>query len=780
MDKDSLRVIDFYKIIQRLEKLAITSGGKSRVMDLSPLSNVDEIRTALKETTTAKNFLQKEGDLPFSEFVDVEPLFERIRVLSLLTTYELLKISDVLSVFSEIKEIGASYSDVYPELYRYTSMLSRFDEIVKAIRRVVSADGKIVDDATPFLSIIRREIRTTYLRIQSILQEILYSRENEDVIQDKIITKRNDRYVIPIRQNSKPSFSYVVQGESGSKLTLYVEPMAVVELNNRLVELFSKEKEEEEKIILELEEKIRNKIDQVEKSLAIVYNLDFIFAKAKLSLELKAFEPIIEEEPVLELYEARNPFIPEDKVVPIDLEIGKGYKVLIITGPNTGGKTVTLKTAGLLSATALSGLHIPALSNSRIGKFENIYADIGDEQSVEQNLSTFSSHMSKIVNILKFSSDKDLVLLDELGAGTDPEEGAALGYAILKDLYDKGCITIVTTHHSKLKEFPYVYPNAMNASVGFDVETLSPIYKLYIGLPGESHAFVIAERLGLDKDVLEFAKNELPSDFVERSSIINKMHQENRAIEVERREIEQAKVEATKLREIYEAKLKELEEKKRLELRKAYDEAQKIIDDTKEKMAKILDNLDNYIKSQKEIQEMKKAIKDEEQSLEEKEEIFEEAKQVSKDEIKEGDIVFVSSFKATGLVLQVKREEGKLVVQMGAIRATLKTSDVQPVSKDQIVRNTEKTKFKELFDESLPIMLDLHGYTVEEAIEALDKYLDKAYLNGMPYVYIIHGKGTGALKEAVFEFLRKDKRVSRFELGTISEGGTGTTIVFFK
>jgi len=781
MDADSLRLVEFDKILKRLEDLTFTLGGKELAKNLSPYNDLNTSKVALKETTEARNFLDSEGDLPFAEFIDIEPLIEKIKVLSLLTTQELLKISDILTVFSEIKEIGESYVDIYPEIYKYTSKLSRFDDIVKAIRSVIASDGTIVDDATPLLSIIRREIKTTYLRIQSILQEILYSRENEDAIQDRIITKRNDRYVIPIRLNSKPSFSYVVQGESGSRLTLFVEPMAVVELNNKLVELFSKEKSEEEKVILDLENRIRKRIEALENSLSIVYKLDFIFAKARLSRELNAFEPILEEDSLIELYEARNPFIPKDKVVPIDIEVGRNYKTLIITGPNTGGKTVTLKTVGLLVAMALSGLHIPALSNSKVGFFENIYADIGDEQSIEQNLSTFSSHMVKIINILNNAKSKDLVLIDELGAGTDPEEGSALGYAILKKLHDIGSVNIVTTHHSKLKEFPYRYQNAMNASVGFDVETLSPIYKLYIGLPGESHAFVIAERLGLPKEVLEFAQNELSQDFVERKEIISKMHADNRAIEDMKTEAEQAKTEAVRLKETYEQKLKELEERRRVELRKAYEEAQRIIDETKEKMAKILDNLENYIKSQKEVQEIKKSIKEEEKALQEKETTQVELPQANPEEIKEGSVVFVPSFKSKGLVLQVKRDEGKVVVQMGAIRATLKITDVIVLKEEKPFETKTKVEYQEVLKDDLPIMLDLHGYTVDEALDKLDKYLDKAYSSGIPYVYIIHGKGTGVLREAVLDFLGKDKRrVARFEHGSISEGDIGTTIVYFK
>ena len=781
MDKGTLDSLDYDKIIDKLSNYVFTKGGKELAAGLLPYETFDEVKTALSETTTARKFLDVEGDLPFIEFVDVEPLFDKIKVLSLLTPEELLRVSDVLSTIGEIKEIGESFKDSYPDIFKYTMKLSNFEDIVKTIRKVIGGDGRIVDDATPLLSIIRREIKTTYLRIQSILQEILYARENEDVIQDKIITKRNDRYVIPVRVNSKPNFSYVVQGESSSHLTLFVEPMVVVELNNSLVDLFSKERKEEERIILDLEERIRIKFDSVENSLNTIYKLDFIFAKAKLSAELNAYEPIVEETPFIELYEARNPFIPADKVVPIDIATSRNFKMIIITGPNTGGKTVTLKTVGLLTLMTKAGLHIPATSNSRMGFFRDVFADIGDEQSIEQNLSTFSSHMKRIVNIVTNVTDKDLVLIDELGAGTDPEEGASLGYAILKKLHEVRCISIVTTHHSKLKEFPYKFEQAVNASVGFDVETLSPTYKLYVGLPGESHAFVIAERLGLPQEILEDARKEVSSDYSEKSEILSKMHEDNRAIEAARNEIEKEKVEVEKLKEVYEQKLKELEDRKRLEIRKAYEEAQKIIDETKEKMNIILNGLDNYIKSQKEVQEIRNALKNEEVRLDENRETkVQENKSESAKEIHEGDIVFVPSFKANGIVLQVKKDEGKAIVQMGVIRATLSIKDLELSPNQAQSNNSSEIKNKDFLEDTLSMKLDLHGATVEEAIDMLDKYLDKAYLHGMPYVYIIHGKGTGALREAVFDYLRKSKIVAHFETGSLSEGGTGTTIVYFK
>jgi DNA mismatch repair protein MutS2 len=782
MEQETLKTLEYFSILEELKNLCITKGAKEYSLNLRPFTSYEESFKDLKETTEAKLFYQEEGDLPFLEFIDIEPLFEKIRVLSLINGEELLRVATALSTFNEIKEIGEAYKNNFPLVHSYTLKISNLSDIAIKINKAIGPDGKLLDDASPLLSIIRREIKVTYIRIQTILQKIIYSKEYEDIIQDQIITKRNGRYVIPIRQNSRPVFQYVIQGESSSRLTLFVEPISIIELNNKLVDLTSKEKQEEERIVLDLENSVRDRIDQVINSLDIVYKLDFMFGKGKHSIKIKGEEPKLNKKHAFSIYNARHPFIPEDRVVPIDVSAGDDFFMLIITGPNTGGKTVTLKTIGLLILMAESGLHIPAYSNSEIGYFEKIYADIGDEQSIQQNLSTFSSHMEKIIKIIKNADENTLALIDELGAGTDPEEGSALGYAVLKKLYALKSTSVITTHHSKLKEFPYKFPLAKNGSVGFDINTLEPTYKLYMGVPGESHAFIIAEKLGLPVEVLEDAKKEISEEYLIAQSIISKMSEDQKRIGDSAVEIERDRQEAENLKELYENKLREIEERKRSEINKAYEEAKKIIFETQKRMNNIIDNLENYIKSQKTVQEIKKEFETEKIEIESKIKSLEPKETVSMNQIEEGSLVYVPNFKRQGIILNKMEEKGKLVIQMGSIRATVSIEDIQLLKGEASIEKGEQEEesIKELSNIQVPMKLDLHGLPTEEAIEKMDKYLDSAYLVGLPFVYIVHGKGTGTLRDSIIEHLRGKPHVSHFYTGTPEEGGTGVTIVYLK
>jgi DNA mismatch repair protein MutS2 len=783
MDEETLRILGYFDIISELERICITKGGKEHAISLKPYEAYDDAVANLKETTEAKSFYETEGDLPFVEFIDIEPTMESIRVLSIVQGEDLLKVASVINTFIEIKEIGESFSEQFPLLRIYTSKISSLSDISEKILRAIGPDGKVLDDASPLLSIIRREIKITYTRIQTVLQNFIYSKDYEDTIQDAIITKRNGRYVIPIRQNARPAFQYIAQGESSTRLTVFAEPISVVELNNKLVDLSSNEKAEEERIILEIEEAIQSKIEAFLNSLAQVYKLDFIFAKGKLSSKLKGEEPGLTSSSEIYLLDARHPFIPENIVVPITVDVGTDYRMLIITGPNTGGKTVTLKTVGLLVLMSMSGLHIPAYASSKVGFFKKVFADIGDEQSIQQSLSTFSAHMKKIINILSNADNTTLVLIDELGAGTDPEEGSALGYAILRKLYEIDAVSIVTTHHSKLKEFPYKFRLAQNAAVGFDPETLMPTYHLYSGIPGESHAFVIAKNLGLSSEILDDAQNQLSEDFIESKEIISKMSLEQKRIGESREQIEKNKEEAEELRKTLEKKVQDLDERKRLEIKKAYDEARKIVDDTKKTMNSILDNLDNTIKSQKVIQELKKSFSEESAKIEERIEQMEPKESVNIEEIQEGTLVYVPHFNKQGIVLSKLEDKGKVVIQMGSIRASVSINDVQAIANATYTppqREEKSEVIKEISSVQVPMKLDLHGLTVEDALDKLDKYLDSAYLVGMPFVYVVHGKGLGTLRDAVIEYLRKKEHVSHFYIGTPEEGGSGVTIVYLK
>ncbi len=787
MREDTLRVLDFDKIRKDLSGFGITDGAKKIAEALSPYEEFDAALKHLGETTEARGFYEQFGTLPFTEFLGAEVLFERIKVLSLLSGEELLKVASVLETFTEIRSFLFAKKEGFPLLYSISSNLSSFKTLVNKIRDTIEPDGTVSEKASPLLGIIRREIHTTYTRIQTILQHIIYSKAYEGVIQDQIITKRNGRYVIPIKQSGKNAFPCVVQDESSSRLTLFVEPLSVVDLNNKLVDLVAKEKEESQRIIMELERLIKNSMDTIEKSLKAVYYLDFVFAKAKLSINMEAAEPQLVKAHKVNIVRGRHPFIPKDKVVPIDVSVGDGYYMLVITGPNTGGKTVTLKTIGLFVLMAESGLHIPAYSGTEIGFFDNVFADIGDEQNIQQNLSTFSSHMKKIIEILNEADQNSLVLIDELGAGTDPEEGSALGFAVLKTLYERKILTVVSTHHSRLKEFPYEYPFAKNASMGFDTETLKPTYHLYIGVPGESHAFVIAEKLGIPQDVLETAKKELSEEHILAEEYLSKISREQENISESREEIEHLKKEIEKLKNLYEEKLSSIESRRKKEIKKAYEQAKNIIQDTRNKMDALLKSLSNEIKSQKKIQQLKANIENEaiktEEKLKEETLPFVNEKTLSIKDISEGDLVYVKNFKREGIVIQKDEDKNKVVIQMGSIRATLSPLEITKSSGEKLVKKKEENKYEqkvEIPEVQVPMKLDLHGYTVEEAIEALDKYLDSAYLVGLPFVYIVHGKGSGALRNAIMEYLRKRAHVAHFRTGSINEGGLGVTIVYLK
>jgi len=780
MEEEIIKSVGFNEVKEQLEGLCITEGGKFIARNLLPYNSIEVAERALKETTQARDFYKQEGTLPFLEFVGIYPIIDRIKVLSPVAGEELLKVASVFETIGETKHILSSYRNNFPILSSYANFLRNFKSIVSKIRLSIGSDGKVLDKASPLLSIIRREIRTTYTRIQTALQKIIYSKQYETIIQDQIITKRNGRYVIPIKQTGKANFPCVVQDESSSRLTLFVEPLSVVELNNKLRELSFKEKQEEERIIIEIEKDILDRVDDLLSSLSVIEKLDFVFAKGRLSIVMDGSEVKLTPRRKITIVQGRHPFISKDTVVPIDLEVGEGYHMLIITGPNTGGKTVTLKTVGLFVLMAESGLHLPAYSNSEIGFFKKVFADIGDEQSIQQSLSTFSSHMKRIIHILLDADRDSLVLLDELGAGTDPEEGSALGYAILKDLYDRDIVTLASTHHSRLKEFPYEFTFARNASVGFDIETLKPTYRLYIGVPGGSHAFVIAERLGIPKKVLEKSRNELSDEHLFAQEMISKMSLDRKRIGESRENIEKRQKEIENLKQVYNKKLEELDKRKKEEIKKAYNEAQKIVEDTQYKMNNIIHNLENYIRSQRAVQEAKKKVQKKREEVEEKiqETTRRKARLFNMEDIQEGDMVYMPAFRKHGIILQKLEDKGKVVIQVGGIRATVSLSDIKKPETSSV--ESEQPEVKSTVNMEVPMKLDLHGYRVEEAIGMLDKYLDSAYLVGLPFVYIVHGKGTGALRKAIFEYLKKQPHVSSFYTGKPEEGGIGATIVYLR
>jgi DNA mismatch repair protein MutS2 len=595
------------------------------------------------------------------------------------------------------------------------------------------------------------------------------------MIAEQIVTVRNGRYVIPIKKEFLNYFPSVVQDTSGSGRTIFVEPQFIVPKNNELIELIGKEEEEIKRILTDLTVIVYENFEMIEKNLCTLGKLDFIFAKAHYALDLKSTKPTIINEKRIKIVNGRHPLL-KGEVVPISLEIGKDYRILIITGPNTGGKTVTLKTIGLFQALTQSGIHVPS-DDYETYIFDNIFADIGEEQSIEQSLSTFSSHMKQIVNILNNATCESLILLDELGAGTDPEEGASLAQAITEYIYNLGSICAIATHYPRLKEYAYKTQGVENCSVGFDIETLKPTYKLFIGVPGESHALTIASSLGLKEEIINKARELLGEEHITKEFIINKMKTDQTAIEKDREIIEEEKKKIIKEREELELLLQELELKRKEYSILAKKEMQKILEETKKKMEEILESLP---KERKEVLEKKKELEKEIEKINEEIEEEELGKEfVPFEEIEEGDLVFIDKFGKQGIVLKKDSEDKKVVIQIGTMRVVLPYTEITKKLNGNFEIDKEKKEGEVLISqgEMPPMKIELHGKTVDEALSKLDKYLDSVALTSYPFIYIYHGVGSGILKRAIHEFLKNHPHVERF---TLDPENVGVTIVFLK
>lgn len=772
MDFNSLNAIEFYKIIDILKGYSYTEVGREIISNLTPINDVEKIKKSLKETEEAKEFLSKEGNLPFSSLENLDEIIKRAKVRSILNGNELNKLKNNLKVFNEIKELLEKNKNNYPNLFNYGLNIKKDTTIIFEIDRCIDEEGNVKDDASNELKSIRRKLRDLRESIIDRLEDLFSLSMYKNMIAEPIVTIRNGRYVIPIKKEALSYFPSIVQDTSSSGRTLFVEPQFIVQKNNELIELREREEEEIKKILRDLTIIVWENFDSILNNIRIVGELDFIFAKAKLAEDWNATKPVIINDKYLNIVNGRHPLL-RGYVVPISLQIGKGYRMLIITGPNTGGKTVTLKTIGLFTAMTQSGLFVPA-DNFETFVFDNILADIGEEQSIEQSLSTFSSHMKQIVNILNNITENSIVLLDELGAGTDPEEGASLAQSIAEYIYNVGSICAIATHYPKLKEFAYRKDGVENCSVGFDINTLKPTYKLFIGVPGESHALTIASSLGLKEEIINNAKNLLGEEHKEKEFIITKMKSDQEIIEESKNRIEEEKMLIIKEREQLESLLAELETKRKEYSLLAKKKMQEIIEETRNKMDEILRNLP---KEKKEIVEKKKELEEEIKKIEQ--EILEEEKGIEYvpfEEINVGDLVFIEKFSKQGIVLMKDYEEKKVVVQIGTMRVILPYKEITTklngkfeLSKEGEVILPEK--------DMPPMKIELHGKSVDEALTKLDKYIDSASLAGYPFIYIYHGVGSGILKRAIHEFLKNHPHVERFSL---DPENVGVTIVFLK
>lgn len=792
MNEKALRTLEYNKIIDKLKSYADTSYGKDKCAHLLPYSDLDTIKRLQKETTDALSRILRRGSVSFGGIHDIRPSIMRLKVGSALNAVELLHISSDLDAALRVKAYGGytgkdSEAQTEDSLTEYFAGLEPLTPLNNEIKRCILSEEEIADDASSALKSVRRSIHNTNDKIHSELTSILNS--SRTMLQDNIITMRNGRYCLPIRSEYKSQFQGMIHDQSSTGSTLFVEPMAIVRLNNELKELSIKEQEEIEKVLADLSNQAAEYSENLEYDFTTLSELDFIFARASLSRQMKGTEPGFNKNGILNIRKGRHPLIDPKKVVPIDIMLGKDFSMLIITGPNTGGKTVSLKTVGLLTLMGQAGLHIPAFDGSELAVFEEVYADIGDEQSIEQSLSTFSSHMTNIVTILNKADDRSLVLFDELGAGTDPTEGAALAMSILSSLHKRGIRAMATTHYSELKIYALSTKGVSNASCEFDVETLRPTYRLLIGIPGKSNAFAISSKLGLPDYIIEDAKEQIGKQDKSFEDLISDLEENRITIEKEQEEISRYKEEIEQLKKNLSRKNESLDASRDRLLKEAREQAAEILQNAKEFADQSIRKYNKWMQGGGNIKEMEQ----ERNSLREQISNSEAAKQkhqqkqnknISAKDIKIGDAVNVISLGLKGTVSTRPNAKGDLYVQMGILRSLVNLKDIELLDEEVITApgftRTEGGKIKMSKSASVHPEINLIGKTVDEALPELDKYLDDAYLAHLPQVTVIHGRGTGALRNAIHAHLKKLNYVKSFRIGEFGEGDHGVTIVEFK
>ena len=794
MNPKTYKTLEYTKIIERLTELASSPLGREMCEKLEPSIDLDEITLLQKQTSDALSRLWKKGAVSFSGTRDIRGSLKRLEIGSTLSAKEILDISSVLNVALRIKPLAKisdkEDSDEYEDsLADFFTSIEPLSPVNNELKRCIIAEDEIADDASANLSSIRRSIKATNDKIHNLINSMVNSSTVRTYLQDNVVTMRNGRYCLPVKAEYKSSMPGMIHDQSATGSTIFVEPMGVVQMNNELSELAIKEQREIEKILADLSNLLGEHIEEIHTDLMVLSQLDFIFARAALSKSLKCSEPVFNTDGIIDLKCARHPLLDQTKVVPIDVRLGENYNLLVVTGPNTGGKTVSLKTVGLLTLMGQSGLHIPADENSRLSVFNQVYADIGDEQSIEQSLSTFSSHMTNIIKILDKADDKSLVLFDELCAGTDPVEGAALAISILTFLHNLNVKTMTTTHYSELKVFALSTEGVENACCEFNVETLSPTYRLLIGIPGKSNAFAISLKLGLPGFIVDDAKNRLNDDSKSFEDILTDLEESKITIEREKEEIKSYKLEIEELKRKLEKKTENLDDRKERILREANEEAMAILEDAKSFADETIRNM-NKLKTggsasamENERHKLRGKMSDTEKKLVLKNNKTPKKKYTAAD-FKLGSAVKVLSLNLNGTVSSVPNAKGDLFVQMGILRSQVNINDLElidePVITGPNLQKTSTGKIKMSKGLSVATEINLIGMTTAEAIPALDKYLDDAYLAHLNSVRVVHGRGTGALKNAVHAHLKRQKYVKTYRLGTFGEGDTGVTIVEFK
>lgn len=786
MNEKALKILEFNKIKEEIKKYTCTGAAKDLIDELRPYNNIYEAREHLEETREALRLLVTKGSPPFEGVYDIREGITRAEKGSSLMPGQLLKIAAMLRAARRFKEYISHREE--EESFRVIEDICEgivpLKNLEEQIFLAIEGENEVSDRASSQLYSIRRSLKDKNSSVRDKVNSLI--RSYSAYLQDNLYTMRGERYVLPVRAEHKGAVPGLVHDQSSSGATLYIEPMGLVNLNNEIKELMLKEKAEIERILAELSGKVYDNIIAVRNNANIIWELDFIFAKAKFASDLNCTAPVINDEGIIDIIEAKHPLIDRKIAVPMSMYLGREFTSLVITGPNTGGKTVTLKTVGLLHIMALSGLMIPARENSTVSFFTEIFADIGDEQSIEQSLSTFSSHMTNIVNIINKADKKSLILFDELGAGTDPTEGAALAVSILENLRKRGARIVATTHYSELKAYALKTEEVENASVEFDVETLRPTYRLLIGVPGKSNAFEISKRLGLAEFIIKDAKESISSENLKFEDLIQSLQEKSIKAENYAREAEMLKLEAAKIKEKYEEKMYSLNNTREKALIDAQREAKRVIKEAKE-------DADQILKEMRELERMgydskvRQKLEDERRKLKERLENADEKINKGKEDegealttVKEGQEVFLPSLNQKVIVLSKPDSKGEVQVQAGIMKISVKLKDLR-ASKG--ITKEEKKKIKreaKLNLRAVSTSVDLRGMDAMEAMYTADKYLDDAYMGGLSEVTVIHGKGTGVLRNAITDMLKRHSHVKKYRLGEYGEGGTGVTVVELK
>ena len=836
MNQKALKTLEYTKIITQLESHAASPLGKSLCRDLVPSSDLEEVRTWQAQTTDAADRVRLKGTVSFSGLRDIGSSLKRLEIGSSLSISELLSISSVLTVTARAKAYGRqdipenTFTPRFPgqqppkqtaaEEYAPDSLdplfqaLEPLTPVNNEIKRCILSEDEIADDASPGLSHVRRSLKACADRIHTQLNSILNS--HRTYLQDAVITMRDGRYCLPVKSEYKSQVSGMVHDQSATGSTLFIEPIAIVKLNNEIRELEIQEQKEIETVLASLSNQTAPHIEELQMDMALLAQLDFIFAKAALSHQYRCTAPIFNDKGYINIKDGRHPLLDQKKAVPINVWLGKDFDLLIVTGPNTGGKTVSLKTVGLFTLMGQAGLHIPAWEGSELAVFDNVFADIGDEQSIEQSLSTFSAHMTNTVRILEEADSRSLCLFDELGAGTDPTEGAALAIAMLSFLHNMKCRTMATTHYSELKVFALTTPGVENACCEFNVETLQPTYRLLIGVPGKSNAFAISKKLGLPDYIIEDAKNHLEAKDESFEDLLTSLENSRVTIEKEQEEIRSYKEEIAQLKSRLTRKEEHLDERKDKVIRNATEEAQRILREAKETADQTIRQINKLAADSginKELEAQRTKLREQLKKTDDKLAVKAKgpSQPVSAKKLKIGDGVKVLSMNLKGTVSSLPDSTGNLFVQMGILRSKVNIRDIELIREDDIsatlgdgssrsygaVSGVGISKSKKTFSQakgsnsgsgqikmsksfSVSPEVNLIGMTTDEAVPTMEKYLDDAYLAHLPSVRVVHGRGTGALKTACHKRLKQLKYVKDFRLGEFGEGGTGVTIVTFK